>query len=387
MHATKTTRSTNRRLLAGTFTAALALTACQNLPGGQPDDQGTISLAVSAAPAGVACLRVTTTGTSRSVARTISVTPGVTVSTSLSGLPTGSVSVLAEAFAETCAAVSAMSVATLSSDPFTVTLAAGVAQPVQLTMRQNGRISVSVDWDTSDGTGGAGGVGMTGAGGAPGMTGMGGAMMTGAGGAPGMTGTGGGMMTGAGGAPGMTGMGGAMTGMGGTGMTGAGGSTGGGCPGCARLSAPLTASNQFGEAIIDFSAAPFDGTNATLSARVCVLSGSGGAVELVVASGTTPDVAGTGVVLASTASCAMGFTNITFALSSPGQGMFNPAAINAIAVAVVATDPGPWANPTIIQIDSISVSNNVVGPFNFDASTDPLIATGSVMSSLSWIGP
>ena len=370
MHATKTTRSTNRRLLAGTFTAALALTACQNLPGGQPDDQGTISLAVSAAPAGVACLRVTTTGTSRSVARTISVTPGVTVSTSLSGLPTGSVSVLAEAFAETCAAVSAMSVATWSSDPFTVTLAAGVAQPVQLTMRQNGRISVSVDWDTSDGTGGAGGVGMTGAGGAPGMTG-----------------TGGGMMTGAGGAPGMTGMGGAMTGMGGTGMTGAGGSTGGGCPGCARLSAPLTASNQFGEAIIDFSAAPFDGTNATLSARVCVLSGSGGAVELVVASGTTPDVAGTGVVLASTASCAMGFTNITFALSSPGQGMFNPAAINAIAVAVVATDPGPWANPTIIQIDSISVSNNVVGPFNFDASTDPLIATGSVMSSLSWIGP
>jgi hypothetical protein len=369
MHATKATCSLNRLLVAGTFSAALTLTACQNLPDSQPDDQGTISLAVAAAPAGVSCLRVTTAGTSRSVARTVPITPGMTVSTNLSGLPTGSVSVTAEAFAEACAAVTAMSVATWNSDPFPVTLAAGVVQPVQLTMRQNGRISVSVDWDTSDGTGGAGGTIMTGAGGTGGTI---------------MTGTGGAIMTGAGGFAG-----GIMTGAGGFAMTGSGGSTGGGCPGCARLSVPLTAANQSADAQIPVST--FDGTGATVSARVCALSAIGGEFELIAADTANNLAISSAIALSSLSSCAAGFSIVNLPLSSPPftQGMFNAAAVDLIAVLVGSIDAGPFASPTVVQIDSITVSNNAADSFTFDASTEPLIfdPMSQPGSSLTWIGP
>jgi len=136
----------------------LGAAACESGGGSRSgDDQaGSIALAVSAAPAGVGCLRVTVAGSTRTVTRSLDVTPGVAINATLSGLPMGAVAVTANAFADACAAIVATSTATWNSDPIMVTLASGVAMPIQLVMRQNGLIDLSVDWDTT-GAGGAGG--------------------------------------------------------------------------------------------------------------------------------------------------------------------------------------------------------------------------------------
>jgi hypothetical protein len=132
--------------LLGAVAASLTAAGCGNeAPSG---DLGQISVAVAAAPAGVGCARVSVAGSTRTTVRTIDITPGVATSVTLSGLPTGMVSVTADAFAETCAALTATSTATWSSDPVSLTLTPGVAVPIQLVMRQNGRILLSIDWDT-----------------------------------------------------------------------------------------------------------------------------------------------------------------------------------------------------------------------------------------------
>jgi len=138
----------------------LGAAACEGGGARRSDDQaGSIALAVSGAPAGVGCLSVTVAGATRTVTRSLDVTPGVAISSTLSGLPTGAVAVTANAFAEACAAVVATSVATWNSDPIMVTLVAGIAVPIQLIMRQNGLIEISVDWETTGAGGAAGGGG------------------------------------------------------------------------------------------------------------------------------------------------------------------------------------------------------------------------------------
>jgi hypothetical protein len=138
----------------------LGAAACESSGQRRSDDQtGSIALAVSAAPAGVGCLNVTVAGSTRTVTRSLDVTPGVAIDATLSGLPTGAVAVTANAFADACAVVGATSIATWNSDPIMVTLASGVATPIQLVMRQNGLIDLSVDWDTTGAGGAAGGAG------------------------------------------------------------------------------------------------------------------------------------------------------------------------------------------------------------------------------------
>jgi hypothetical protein len=153
-----------RRLVVGGLFSTVLVIACQGE--GPSEDVGVIQLAVSAAPGGVGCLRVNVAGATRTATRTLAVTPGVAVNATLSGLPSGAVTITADAFAESCAAVTASAVATWVGDPIAVTLSA-VPVPVQLVMRQNGRISLSVEWDTS-GAGGSGGGGAAGSGGASG---------------------------------------------------------------------------------------------------------------------------------------------------------------------------------------------------------------------------
>src|SRR5262245_43001492 len=119
----------------------VALSACGNIDpsdGGGGGDVATAIVALTQVPSGVRCLRITATG-SRTVTRTFNVTPGMSSVFEMSGLPTGTVSFLGEAFAERCRDVVATSVATWLSDPLSVTLTPGMVAHVTLIMRINGR--------------------------------------------------------------------------------------------------------------------------------------------------------------------------------------------------------------------------------------------------------
>jgi hypothetical protein len=118
--------------------------ACDASTGPRGEDQGIIRISLAAVPADVACVRLTVANAARTVVRDLPATPGLPIMESLFGMPTGDVSIGAQAFAAVCPAPGAP--ATWVSDPLMVFLVAGVPLPVQLTMRRNGRIELSIDW-------------------------------------------------------------------------------------------------------------------------------------------------------------------------------------------------------------------------------------------------
>lgn len=112
------------------------------------EENAEVSLAISAAPSDVGCLRATTTGNTHSVIRTVAVTPGNSVSARMSGLPTGMVSILFEAFDSNCMNVTAAAIPTWTSDPITTTLTGGRPITIAVSLRRNGVIDVTVDWES-----------------------------------------------------------------------------------------------------------------------------------------------------------------------------------------------------------------------------------------------
>jgi len=71
-----------------------------------------------------------------------------------------------------------------------------------------------------------------------------------------------------------------------------------------------------------------------------------------------------------------GWTDITVNIGGV-SGAFNPAAMYQLTYDVSATGTGPWANPTVVYVDSIRTTNGMVND-HFDAS-----AGSTVASSLS----
>jgi cysteine-rich repeat protein len=129
----------------GVFVSALWLAGCGITPESPKPNEGIIQLSSSAVPNDVACVRLTVANAARTVVSDFDATPGQALTASLSGLPIGMVSISAEAFAAMCPATGAP--ATWISEPLTATLVAGIPMPVQLTMRPNGRIDLSIDWE------------------------------------------------------------------------------------------------------------------------------------------------------------------------------------------------------------------------------------------------
>jgi hypothetical protein len=110
------------------------------------DDEALIALAITGTPADVSCLRATVSGTTRTAVRSVAASTGQAISTKLSGLPTGQVQVLLEGFGVACSAVSATSEATWLSDAIALTLVRGVPVPLKVSMRENGRINLEIDF-------------------------------------------------------------------------------------------------------------------------------------------------------------------------------------------------------------------------------------------------
>lgn len=71
--------------------------------------------------------------------------------------------------------------------------------------------------------------------------------------------------------------------------------------------------------------------------------------------------------------CSTGLSDVVF---NPVSADFNAKAVSFIGLSIgsSAGSTGPWSNPTIVRLDSITISNGAAGgPYTFDTSTDPLM--------------
>ncbi|WP_437591608.1 hypothetical protein [Sorangium sp. So ce1000] len=181
---------------------------------------------------------------------------------------------------------------------------------------------------------------------------------------------------GAGGEGEVGGAGGGNGGAGGEGGAAEGGGGGGGgapdigpgpeesCSGCARLAVPFTAADTGTLFQFDFSPV-VDLTGATVTFRVKAQSATGGGVQTYVQNGSAQGWVG--VPWAWTAfSTLKDWTELTIdvdkaaaaAAAADPNTKFDKAKVQRIGIKVGAGDTGPWANPTIVYVDSITVTKS-----------------------------
>jgi len=252
------------------------------------------------------------------------------------------------------------------------------------------------------GAGGVGGASGAGTGGAGGTSGAG----TGGAGGAGTGGTGGAGAGGTGGA-GAGGTGGA--GAGGTGGAGAGGAGSGGtgevCTGCARLSVALDAADERAHYCLTLSGLT-DFSAATITFRVARLAGTGGEFLGYIQHGGTPDYLYVESAHTQISSIGTSLSNIVWDVSTV-TGTFDKTVIARIGIEVTSEGSSAWTNPTVLYIDSVTVtgSNPAIAAWTFDTSatvyTTPVnsYGTGPIWlnnysadttaagSAISWLGP
>jgi hypothetical protein len=141
-------------LHVGLVCLSLGSWACSR-GGSAQDDVGRAALVVDSVPDGVFCLRVTAAGATQQVIKLLDVTPAESSSSfSLSGLPVGNVAFSADAVDATCASLAGSSRAPdWVSDPVVAQVSAQVVAQVNLVLRRNGRVNVSVGFDDGSPTG------------------------------------------------------------------------------------------------------------------------------------------------------------------------------------------------------------------------------------------
>jgi len=248
--------------------------------------------------------------------------------------------------------------------------------------------------DGGGGAGGAdGGAGESGQGGAAetGGTSQGGTM--GRGGAPASGGTGSGGAPSSGGtlaaggvvASGGTGQGGSGTG--GTvasGGSGTGGSATGGatmlpeptCSGCAKLSVPLNNASDKANFVIFLPNATNFGS-AVMTLRIYRQAGWGGQLKGYVQHSGSPDYAqlfqGTPTELSSLS----GWQDVVWNVGAHVT-TFDKSNVARVGVQITAAGSTSWINPTVVYIDSITLTGASTGPWNFDNSSS--ISTSAASS-------
>jgi hypothetical protein len=145
--------------------------------------------------------------------------------------------------------------------------------------------------------------------------------------------------------------------------------------GVAVLSVPLTATAQnqrYGNIFPGFP----DLTNGTITVRMYAPGATGG--NLTVYFTDDPDFTAAGGRTLALSDLAGGWTDQAF-LVGPPSGDYDPTHIRQINI-VVSSDntAGPWTNPTVIYIDSVRSSNNIINDF-FNVGT-PLQGPTSVQN-------
>ncbi|WP_437289482.1 hypothetical protein [Sorangium sp. So ce406] len=175
--------------------------------------------------------------------------------------------------------------------------------------------------------------------------------------------------SGSGGEGGGGGEGGAAEGGGGAGGAAEGGGGAGGtpdigpgpeesCSGCARLAVPLTAASTGTLFQFDYPDL-IDLTGAIVTFRVKAHAATGGGVQTYVQNGGAQNWAG--VPWAWTNLSDLGeWTELTINVdeAAAANATFDKAAVRRIGIKVDAGTEGPWANPTVVYIDSITVTRS-----------------------------
>lgn len=241
---------------------------------------------------------------------------------------------------------------------------------------------------TSSGTLGEGGMDAESGAGGEGDPGLGGSAGAGSGGkSGGNSGRGGGGAGGAsaggggrGGAAGSAGGAGASGAAGTSAAAGAGGSAGAGgaetCgTGCARMSVPLAVLND--RTHYSFSlGGEADFSIAVVTYRVRKVSATGGRIWAYVQHGGTPDY---NLIYGGSRNfdqLGSDWTTVTWDVGATVPGFtFDKTAIARVGIEIVASGTGPWTSPTVVYLDSLSVTGPNVGPWPFD--------DGSTVSSAS----
>jgi len=192
------------------------------------------------------------------------------------------------------------------------------------------------------------------------------------------------------GGTGGAGTGGTSAGSGGNGTAGSGGTVGGGgtagssggsagaggtAPtGCAKLTVPLDANTDKAHFVISLTSAA-DMSAATVTMRVYVQAGAAGTISNYVQNNGTPNFN----FYANTAPTALksltGWQTVTFAVATQSTGG-SKTEIRRIGIEInAAPDTTGWSNPTVVYIDSITVTTPALS-FPFDSSST-ITATGT----------
>src|SRR5437868_9341669 len=169
-----------RRLWTVVGLLSLSSFGCADRGNSPISQEGRVSLAITNAPQDATCIQVLVSGT-KNVERDVDVTAGQSTVLSLEGLPEGNDTITVNAYAGSCAMLTASSVATWVGDPVVVMV---TPMPVEIEVtlhhnNQNGRVSIGVNFDDDAGRGdasadGGGSGGSAGSGGSGGSAGAGG---------------------------------------------------------------------------------------------------------------------------------------------------------------------------------------------------------------------
>ena len=141
------TRASRTTVLAFTLLASAAAGCGDDKAPSEAPEDGAVELALSSVPADAACLRVVIAG-ARSVTRTFALTPATSPTLTLDRLPAGVAQIDAMAFTAACSAIASAVPAYITDSPAFVRIAPPALASVALRLIQNGRLSVSVDFES-----------------------------------------------------------------------------------------------------------------------------------------------------------------------------------------------------------------------------------------------
>lgn len=152
-----------------------------------------------------------------------------------------------------------------------------------------------------------------------------------------------------------------------TGGSATGGTEPDGCPGCARLSVPLAASGHKGNFVIALPQVT-NFTGAVIRYRLFKRAGSGGEVKGYIQHGGSPDYAQLFQSQAVRLSALEGWHDLVWNLASEGAS-YDKTIVGRVGIQVIGLGSTSWTNPTVVDVDSITVTGPAVGPFEFDSAS------------------
>jgi hypothetical protein len=192
----------------------------------------------------------------------------------------------------------------------------------------------------------------------------------------------------AGGGVGGDGAGNAGTGGGGAGSGGGVAGSGGSgevCTGCARLSVPLAASTDQAHFTVTLPVAT-DFSAATIAIRVARYAGTGGWFKAYIQEGS-PDYFYQDNVETTIASIGTSMQTISWDVATAGTTA-DKTIIRRIGIEISGNGASSWTSPTVLYIDSITVTGTTLAmsSFTFDtSSTVSTTPTGNGPNNVIWL--